>query len=448
MKARTLTCVTAMIIFAALIASFRPATQAQANNLSPAPLKYTVRVLPGLGGLSGAFSINDLGWVAGVSEPPGDPFDRAFLWHDGQPTNLGSLGGYNSAVGSPNKNEIGWLVGTSETVDVDPYQENFGGFICSPPGNPHCLPFSQICRGFLWRRATNQMIGLPPLPGGNNSVAFGSNNQRQIVGAAENGVLDPNCVAPQVFDFEAVVWSLSEDGAPFVSQRLAPIAGDTVSAAVGINQLGEVVGASGPCGSIGPGAAHAVLWKGGLAMDLGSLGGATNNVAFAINSQGQVVGISDLPGDNAARAFLWQGGKMRDLGTLRPDDTFVLAESINDRGEVVGFSCGPVDCHGFHWQAGVMTDLNSILPADSPLLITNAADINSSGEIAVQAFDQTVQDLVAAVLIPDGNGGGSLEATQTENMQRKVVVLPENVRKQLQQRRGFGHFASGLTRPQ
>jgi probable HAF family extracellular repeat protein len=83
---------------------------------------------------------------------------------------------------------------------------------------------------------------------------------------------------------------------------------------------------------------------------------------MGINNQGQVVGISDLPGDQVAHAFLWERGVMRDLGVLRSDDTLANAESINDKGEVVGSSCGPVDCCGFHWQAGVMTDLNSFLP--------------------------------------------------------------------------------------
>jgi uncharacterized membrane protein len=98
---------------------------------------------------------------------------------------------------------------------------------------------------------------------------------------------------------------------------------------------------------------------------------------------------------------------------LRPGDTFALAVSINDSGEVVGFSCGTMEkvpkprtagnCHGFRWQAGVMIDLNSVLPANSPLVITNAADINSNGQIAVQAWDQTLQHQVAAVLTPSGN---------------------------------------------
>jgi len=67
---------------------------------------------------------------------------------------------------------------------------------------------------------------------------------------------------------------------------------------------------------------------------------------------------------------------MTDLGTLRSNDTFALAESINDRGDVVGFSCGPVDCRGFLWRYGKMTDVNSFLPQNSLLLVTNAADIN------------------------------------------------------------------------
>ena len=289
------------------------------------------------------------------------------------------------------------------------------------------------------------MIALPPLPGGNNSNALAVNNQRQIVGIAETGpVPDPTCIAPQAFDFEAVVWSLGADGTPFISQRLTPLAGDTVSGAIGINELGQVVGGSGQCGSPGLGTAHAVLWKGGVPMNLGSLGGVTNNLAFAINNKGQIVGTSDLPGDQITHAFLWEHGAMKDLGALRPDDNLSLAESINDRGEIVGLSCGPVDCRGFRWRAGVMTDLNSFLPAGSPLLITNAADINSQGEIAVQAYDSNVGDFVAAVLIPSVDDGPLGNGAAANTLQR-TVILPENVRKMLQRRLPL---RSPLTGPQ
>ena len=439
MKPRIFTHIAATTLFAALL-TVSPVAAQDGSTLSSAPRQYTVQVLPSLGGLGGAFSINNLGWASGVSEPPGNPYDRAFLWRNGQATDLGTLGGYNSSVAFPNKNEIGWLAGASETGGNDPFQENFCQFICSSPTGA-CLPLNQICKGFLWRNETSEMIPLPPLPGGNNSWAFGANNQHQVVGVAENGVQDSNCAAPQVFDFEGVIWALGPSGAPFVSQRLPPIAGDTASAAIEINEKGDAVGGSGPCGSVGLAVgAHAVLWRGGRAIDLGSLGGATNNAAEALNNQGQVGGISDLPGDQVAHAFLWEGGVMRDLGVLRSDDTFALAESINDRGEVVGLSCGPVDCRGFHWQAGVMTDLNSVLPANSPLLITNAADINSRGEIAVQAYDSNVGDSVAAVLIPITNSAGpDAGVAEIRNVERNIT-LPENVRKRLRDRMHLGHF--------
>jgi probable HAF family extracellular repeat protein len=443
MKTKILTYVTAMILSGALLASF-PVTGQDANSLPPAPRKYAVQVLPGLGGGGGAFSINNVGWAAGISNPSGDTLDHALLWRSGQMTDLGTLGGFNSAVAFPNKNEIGWLAGSSETADPDPYQENFCGFGVGCSGHtPPCAPLTQICRGFLWRNETNEMIALPPLPGGNNSYGTGANNRQEIVGIAENGVTDPNCVTPQVFDFVGVVWRLGLHGTPFVSRRLDPIAGDAVSGAIAINENGDIVGASGPCASIGLGVGkHAVLWKEGSPIDLGNLGGVTNNIAFGLNNRGQVVGISDLLGDNVAHAFLWEGGAMKDLGTLRPDDTLALAGAINDTGEVVGFSCGPVDCRGFHWQGGVMTDLNSVV--DSTLLITQGADINSRGEIAVQAFDPTVQDFVAAVLIPDGDEDGPLGATaQTENVQRKVLVLPQNIRQMLQRRLRFRGFRPG-----
>jgi probable HAF family extracellular repeat protein len=436
-KPRILTYIAAMTLFVAPLALSSLAAQ-DGSKLSSAPRQYTVQVLSGLGGLSGAFSINDLGRASGVSEPPADPYDRAFLWRNGEATDLGTLGGYNSSVAFPNKNEIGWLAGGSETEDNDPYQENFCQFVCSSSTNS-CLPFNQICRGFLWRSATSEMIELPPLPGGNNSLAFGANSQHQVVGVAENGVEDSNCAAPQIFDFEGVIWALGPTGAAFVSQELAPIAGDTVSVAIEINQKGDAAGASGPCVTVFSGA-HAVLWRGGRAIDLGSLGGAMNNIADALNNQGQVVGVSDLLGDSTAHAFLWRGGVMQDLGTLRTDDTFALAESINDKGEVVGLSCGPLDCRGFHWQAGVMTDLNSVLPTNGPLLITNAADINSLGEIAVQAYDSNVGDFVAAVLTPTSNAIGPVDGVaETRNVERKII-LPENVREMLRDRMHLGHF--------
>jgi probable HAF family extracellular repeat protein len=98
-----------------------------------------------------------------------------------------------------------------------------------------------------------------------------------------------------------------------VIHELQPLGGHTVGEATWINDLGQAVGSSGSCANtlLPPLAAgpHAVLWQNGLAVDLGNLGGTCatpcispvlgpyGNTALYINNQGQVVGVSALPGE-------------------------------------------------------------------------------------------------------------------------------------------------------
>lgn len=167
----------------------------------------------------------------------------------------------------------------------------------------------------------------------------------------ENAIQDPNCTAPQVFHFEAVMW---EPNAGTI-QELPPFKGDSVGAALAINRTGQAVGGSGVCQSPFVSynvALHALLWPNGSnggVIDLGTLGGAFSNIAFYINNKGQVVGISDLPGDATGHAFLWQNGVMQDLGTLA-GDFYSVAYGINDNGQVVGQSCDVnFNCRAFLW---------------------------------------------------------------------------------------------------
>jgi probable HAF family extracellular repeat protein len=53
---------------------------------------------------------------------------------------------------------------------------------------------------------------------------------------------------------------------------------------------------------------HAMLWEGGVAINLGNLGGTENfggHHACAINHRGQVVGHSDLSGGTTFHTFIW-----------------------------------------------------------------------------------------------------------------------------------------------
>ena len=402
--------------------------------------------------------INNQTWLTGDSSLNGDLTEHGFLWRDGAMIDLGTLGGENSSVGEPTTNVIGLIVGNAQTGNVDPtgdctmvnpstgatYGECWGsGFSCPASTLPNfaCQGYQNLVRGFAWKDGV--MSALPTL-GGHNGAAYGANNLGQIVGLAETNTRGSNCIAPQQFNVEAVVYGPN----PGEIQALPPLPGDKVAGAVAINDLGQVVGGSGPkCALPSPYyIAHAVLWKDGKPIDLGNFGGVRNNLASAINNRGQVVGASDLPGDKKsqpfsapAHAFLWQDGVLTDLGTLPAPWNFSSgAGNINESGQVVGTSCDAnFNCHGFLWEDGVMTDLNALLPAGTALQVIAGGGINDLGEIAVQILD-SAGNTPLALMIPDSDPA----AAQLGFNAVSTVPLPDQVRALLQQRMKLGPFGA------
>lgn len=433
MKSSTLTCIVATILFVALGTPFESAAQSEGVIRH----RYTVTNLGTLGGTSGnASGINNRGWVVGDANLAGDTTEHASLWRNGAITDLGTLGGLNSGVGYPARtDERGLITGDAQTSTIDPLGENWGLlFTCTASGGS-CEGYQNLVLGFLWQDGA--MTALPTL-GGNNAVALGGvNNRGQMVGYAENSTRDPNCASPQVLDWEAVIWGPKKGEI----HELAPFPGDSVGAAAGINDKGQVVGGSGVCGFPSfADSVHAVLWQNGSVIDLGSFGGVMNNGGLAINNKGQVVGLSDLAGDTTAHAFFWEDGLMTDLGTL-PGDVFSLAEGINDAGQVVGQSCDVnFNCRAFLWQGGVMTDLNALISPSSSVSLLDGKDINSQGQIVGMAFDQSNGETFGFLATPGA------EAVPSQTQVRDKVILPENVRELLRRRCGFGQF--GATRPQ
>jgi probable HAF family extracellular repeat protein len=211
--------------------------------------------------------------------------------------------------------------------------------------------------------------------------------------------------------------------------------GDTLSAASGINDRGEVIGASGNC-TLGP--IEAVLWQDGTPVNLGTLGGTVFNIAFGINNRGQVVGQSNLPGDMTHHAFLWQNGIMTDLGTIYGLPVS-LATSINDKGQVVGFSqdFDSSNTIAWIWQDGVMTDLNTLIPADSPYFLIEALGINDRGQISGFMYNSSTNQAPGFVLTPLQGGANSTGEIQATAIGRWPGVLPENVRQILKRRIGI-----------
>lgn len=217
-------------------------------------------------GKSGAYGINDQGWVTGDSETVrGHAVLHAALWHDGGLDDLGGGAG-------------DWSI--SRLFDVNDRGVAVGDY----------APDAGVQQVFdreasLWRGEVR--TGLGTLPGYSSSTALAVNAGGTVVG-----------------------WSGSYDGASshaFIwrghSMRdLGALHHDADSAALAINTRDEVVGWSGD----GAGNEHAFLWRADRMFDLNAAipeySGWLLNQATGINRRGDIVGTGIH--DGQTHAFL------------------------------------------------------------------------------------------------------------------------------------------------
>ena len=433
MKSTIWTTISAIMLFSVL--AFATGLGGQ-NQQAQQPSHYRVFALGALGGNSSdGNAINNLGWVLGEANITGNTAVHATLWNN----DLGTLGGPDSDIQWPNKNDHGVLAGISETADRNPYNEPWScvAFFFGVPTGYDCV-------GFKWQNGV--MTTLPTL-GGPNAFAASINNHDQIVGWAENTLHDPTCKGGQVFQFEAVVWE--PDGQV---RQLSPFQSDQDGAATAINDNGQVVGISGDCDvAVGATSArHALLWENGQPMDLGNLGGHSWNTPMDLNNAGVVVGFAnaaDLPLVNGQPPidpvpFYWtkETGVMKQLPLL-PNDVNGVAYGINNLGQIVGASNeSNGTTRAVIWQNGKVTDLNQqLLAQNSPLFLALAQGINDRGEITGFCIDSTNGEVLAFVAVPTSNSdqNGDTNSAVQEEGAKGNVVLPENARKQLTQRWPF-----------
>lgn len=292
-----------------------------------------------------------------------DPSDcvvnHAFVWKRGVVTDLGSLpGGFSSYASSINVR--GEIVGYSQNGQIDP------------------LTFYPEGTAALWR---NGIINLGTL-GGNQSVANAVNDRGQVVGAALNAVPDPlsnnfsqtYLFVPAATQAHAFLWT--ESGG---MQDLGTLGGPDSTAAF-VNLSGQIAGQSYTNATINPATGYATLdpffWENGKMVNIGTLGG-TLGIPNGMNNVGQVVGFSNIAGDQSNHAFLWDKAEgLKDLGTL-PGGSFSSANWINDTGEIVGTSEISNGSRAFLWENGVMNDLGTVA-GDA---CSFATSINSLGQI-------------------------------------------------------------------
>ena len=398
------------------------------NAFAQASYQVTDLGAEGNDNLGCAMSVNDQGWteIMAGNLPPGQQDNlfgtllngRALIGVDGVKTDLGTLGGENSWMNWGEINDIGQIVGYSETSTLDPNGED----IC-------LFGTHRTCRGFLWQNG--HMIGLPTL-GGNNGQASAINNRGQIVGFAENGNVDSTC-PPNTTNNRIARPVLWENGR---AHALPTVGSDPDGVAFWINDRGQAVGYSGTCTA----ALHAVSWENGTVTPLPDLGNGA--IAQGNNEHGQIVGNVGSADGSTFYAAVWQNGVLTALPTL-PGDVAAIASGDNNRGQVVGSALDSNFnwSHAFIWQDGVITDLNTLFPANSNLFAVMANKINERGQISGMAIVRSGPDegnihafLATPVNEPVGTSVADVAPTHPKSNS------PANVGNQLVRRFGLVRF--------
>lgn len=204
-----------------------------------------------------------------------------------------------------------------------------------------------------------------------------------------------------------------------------------------INIRGEVVGSGGLGG---------FFWSPTTGMqDVGSFNGGYTS-AISLNNLGQVVGFSaDSPG---LRAFLWQSpGPMQRLGSLGGYTSYPL--DINDLGQVVGWShTAANDQRAFLWTStGGMQELPTLGGESTAWAINNVGQIVGYSATATGALHatrwtlppalmtQSLADAVAALVAAgtiNAGQGNALLAKLSAALQKIAQGSPLVARNQLQ----------------
>ncbi|HEX8711510.1 MAG TPA: hypothetical protein VF730_06530 [Terracidiphilus sp.] len=379
--------------------SFTPFQQQQARVNNP-NTRYTIEDLgvfganPAMPG--GPLVVSNSGWISGAAAVGNA--EHAVLYYRGNMIDIGTpgLGGNSMGYGV---NEFGvaagWAESTAAGLSTTEDFCSFQAFGLSSSPTP-CVPF-------VWQNG--QMLPLPTL-GGVNGLATEINNSGMIGGYAETFTVDPDCTAPQKYQFKPVIWT---NGAV----QALPSGTDMDGVVWAVNDRGDAAGATGSCAPLNfwglyLNPTHAVLWRNGVGIDLGNLGGTNNNLPHGMNNLGQVVGESDLAGDQTAHAFLASPGtKMQDLGTVG-SDTFSFGFGINDAGEVVGISANAdfSVVRAFIRQNSTLVDLNTLVTGNNSLYLLTACFINANGEITGIALDSMGQEhAYLATPVPGATAG-------------------------------------------
>jgi uncharacterized membrane protein len=226
----------------------------------------------------GFLSINNSGQVAGTVEFP-DLNDLAVTWINGTPTLLSAPTAQFYESYAFSINDSGQIVGSVQGGN------NVGGGVAVV--------------GTVWNGLTPSLLDTPPGCGAESS-ARGINNNGLIVGTVDcyGYLLEP-----------AVVWRGTT-----VTLLQEPNDQGAYGFAFAVNDVGLAVGSASHANGI-----QAAAWPRGIFTYLGTLPNGSTSSATAVNTQGVIVGTSNIaPQSTEIHAVVWNavGADAQDLNTL------------------------------------------------------------------------------------------------------------------------------------
>lgn len=303
--------------------------------------------LPGLN-RSTINAINSSGQIVGINLADGQY--RAFLYSNGTWTNLGSLGGTNSAALSVN--DAGLVVGRS-------------------------LNSNSLNRPFLWTPGGSDGVGSNPQMkdlgtlGGNEGQADDINSSSQIAGYAQTSGGNPSDHA------------FRRSGG--TNTDIHGIGGNTKNSyAAAINSSGRITGTlyDNAFNKWTP-----FFYNGATMTDLGDFG-YDFAIAVALNNSNHIVGyastIGNQPSDYSDTAYRYSNGVVTVLGALGGNYSYALG--INNSNVIVGGSTVDTNdtvFHAFIYSGDTMTNLNDMLNESGiGWVLYEGRAINDKGQIA------------------------------------------------------------------
>jgi probable HAF family extracellular repeat protein len=298
--------------------------------------------LPG-NSVSTAAALNNAGEAAGSSETPGPTV--ATMFSGGKVTSISTLGSTISLANAIN--DSGEIAGWN-----------------SYDSNPNFDP-----QAFLYSNGSMQNINSPSLFV-SGTEAYGINNAGEVVGT---GYLSAST-------FHAFLYSGGK------MKDLGP-SGAFQASAYAINTAGQIVGTY----SLNSGASGTFLYTNGKMTKLANPAGSRGGFGAAINDDGEIAGTL-YPGAGGSHAAKFSAGAWTDLGNLTGAQGSG-ATAINASGQIVGTAIFPPIYKPFRAgkhvafisSASGLVDLNTRIARGSGFTLTDAVDINQSGQILCNA---------------------------------------------------------------